>query len=79
MFNYCRLYCGASLGMVRSILLIPRCRIAPKPGSQPDLCQLVGRSSPREEGGSLWILLHERHCASDSGAVEVEIANGTVS
>ena len=47
-----------------------RRRVQTESGFESDLRELVRRPAPREEGGGLGLLLHERHRAGDPGAAE---------
>ena len=58
-FDFCQMYCGASIGGMLLREVRSRCSVSTEPGSEPDLRELVRRSASCEEGGGVWLLLRE--------------------
>lgn len=70
-FDFCQMYCGASIGGVFLRVVMNRCCVSTEPRLEPDLRELVRRLASREEGRGFWFLLRKRHRSGYLGVVEV--------
>lgn len=71
MFDFCQMYCGASIGLRWSDDSCGRCGGKAESGFESNLRQLVRWTAPREEGRGVGFLLYERYCAGHPGASQV--------